>query len=127
MAEERSGSILSADFGNVTTRAILIDLVDGVYKLVARGEGRTTAGFPVGDVSVGLKRVAEQMSAVTGRKLLYEDGQLITPEQPDRSGVDHFVATASTGRSLRTVLIGLVPDVSIASGLRAAAGTYIDI
>lgn len=127
MAEERSGSILSADFGNVTTRAILIDLVDGVYKLVARGEGRTTAGFPVGDVSVGLKRVAEQMSAVTGRKLLYEDGQLITPEQPDRSGVDHFVATASTGRSLRTVLIGLVPDVSIASGIRAAAGTYIEI
>jgi hypothetical protein len=127
MAEERSGSILAADFGNVTTRAILIDLVDGVYRLVARGEGRTTAGFPVGDVSVGLKRVAEQISAVTGRKLLHDDGLVITPERPDRSGVDHFVMTASTGRSLRTVLIGLVPDVSLASGVRAAAGTYIDI
>jgi hypothetical protein len=127
MEEERSGSILAADFGNVTTRAILIDLVDGVYKLVARGEGRSTSGFPVGDVSVGLKRVAAQITAVTGRKLLYDDGRLITPEQPDRSGIDHFVATASTGRSLRTVLIGLVPDVSVASGVRAAAGTYIDI
>jgi hypothetical protein len=127
MADERSGSILAADFGNVTTRALLIDLVDGVYHLVARGETRTTAGFPVGDVTVGLRRVAAQISAVTGRKLLTSDGQIITPEQADRSGVDQVILTASTGRSLRTVLIGLVPDVSLASGLRAAAGTYIEI
>ena len=111
----------------MTTRAILIDLVDGVYRLVARGEARTTAGFPAGDVTVGLRRAAGQITAVTGRKLVSPEGDIITPEQSNRSGVDHFIATASIGRSLRTVLIGLVPDVSLASGLRATAGTYIQI
>jgi hypothetical protein len=127
MADERSGSILAADFGNVNTRAILIDLVDGVYRLVARGETRTTAGFPVGDVMVGLKRAAEQITSVTGRKLVSDNQPIIVPEQADRSGVDSFLATASIGRSLRTVIIGLVPNVSVASGLRATAGTYIQL
>src|SRR5690606_20183883 len=36
-------------------------------------------------------------------------------------------ATASIGRPLRTVLVGLVPEMSIVSGLRAAAGTYVNI
>ncbi|MBZ0281731.1 MAG: glutamate mutase L [Anaerolineae bacterium] len=121
------GSILAADFGNVLTRVILIDLVDGVYRLVARGETRSTGDFPVGDARYALVRVAEQITNITGRKLLDDKGRIITPEQPDRSGVDTFLATASTGRSLRTALVGLVPEVSIASGLRAAAGTYVDI
>jgi len=37
------------------------------------------------------------------------------------------VMTASTGRTMRTVLVGLVPDVSIASARRALAGTYVEI
>ncbi len=127
MAEERSGSILAVDFGNVLTRGVLIDVVDGVYRLVARAETRSTSGFPVGDVSVALQRVVEQITAVTGRTLVDQNGKIITPEQADRSGVDDFVATASIGRTLRTALVGLVPQVSIASGLRAAAGTYIQI
>jgi hypothetical protein len=124
----RSGSILAADIGNVYTRVVLIDLVDGIYRLVARGEARSTTDFPIGDVTVGLARAMAQVSAVTGRKLVSEkDGHLIKPEQADRSGVDEFITTASTGRPLRTVLIGLVPDVSIASGVRAVSGTYIEI
>ena len=120
-------SILAVDFGNVNTRAVLIDLVDGVYYVVAQAQERTTAGFPVGDVGAGLARVLRQLGAVTGRRLVAPDGRVITPEQPDRSGVDAFVATASIGRPLRTVLVGLVPEMSIVSGLRAAAGTYVNI
>src|SRR5215470_7596708 len=127
MAVNRSGSILAADFGSVHTRAVLIDVVDGVYRMVARAEGRTTGGFPVSDLTVGLNRVLTSLSQTTGRNFLAPDGQIITPERPDRSGVDHFVMTASLGRPLRTVLIGLVPDISVASGLRAAAGTYINV
>lgn len=127
MAVERSGSILAADFGNILTRVILIDLVDGSYRLVARGETRSTAEFPVGDARTALNRVAQQITSITGRHLLDDRGGIITPERPDRSGVDVFVATASTGRSLRTAVVGLVPEVSIASALRALAGTYVDI
>ncbi len=127
MAVSRSGSVLAADFGSVHTRAVLIDLVDGAYRMVARAEGRTTGGFPVNDLTVSLNRVLTALSETTGRSFMSPDGQIITPEQSDRSGVDHFVMTASLGRPLRTVLVGLMPDVSVASGLRAAAGTYIDV
>ncbi len=127
MAAEPSGSILAVDFGNVLTRAILIDLVDGVYRLVARGETRSTIGFPSNDARVGLRRVVQQIAEVTGRKLLTPDGRVITPESSDRSGVDDFVMTASIGRTLRTVIIGLVPEVSVTSSIRATGGTYVQI
>lgn len=122
-----ASSILAVDFGNVYTRAILIDLVDGIYYVVAQALEPTTAGFPVGDVGAGLTRVLRQLGTTTGRRLVSTDGSLITPEQPDRSGVDTFVATASIGRPLQTVLLGLVPDISVTSGVRAAAGTYVNI
>jgi hypothetical protein len=120
-------SILAVDMGNVHTRAVLIDQVEGVYRLVGRSQTRTTAGFPIGDAYVGVERALLAMSQSTGRMLTREDGRVIIPEQSDRSGVDLFVATASLGRRLRTVMMGLVPDVSVISAQRAAAGTYIDI
>ena len=125
MATENS--ILAVDFGNVHTRALLIDLVDGVYRLVAQAEEQTTGSFPISDVGVGFRRVVQQLSAITGRRFLQDNGAIITPEQLDRSGVDAFIATASIGRPLRTVLVGLMPDMSIASAQRAATGTYINI
>lgn len=127
MSFNRATSILSVDFGNIHTRGVLIDQVDGMYTLIAQAEDRTTAGFPIGDASVGLARVLARLSDATGRRLLHPDGGLVMPEQPDRSGVDLFLATASIGRPLRTILMGLVPDLSVVSGLRAAAGTYVDI
>lgn len=123
----RTSSILAVDFGNVHTRAVLIDVVEGVYRLVSQAETRTTADFPFGDVSIGLRRAIQQISEVTGRSLITPGGEVITPEMPDRSGVDAFMATASTGRPLRTVVVGLVPEISVASGRRAAAGTYVEI
>ena len=127
MAARRSGSILAIDFGNVHTRAVLIDLVEGGYRVIATGEMRTTIGFPVSNVALGMRRAIDQVSQVTGRRLQESNGRLITPEQPDRSGVDAFLATASIGRPLRTVLLGLMPDISIASGQRAIAGTYVQV
>ena len=121
------GSILGADFGSVHTRVVLMDLVDGSYRLTARAFERTTADFPYNDVGRGLALGLNEIEAVTGRRLIGDDGKLIVPEQQDRSGVDEFVATASAGRPLRAMLVGLVPEISIASGLRAAAGTYVEI
>ncbi|MDZ4771271.1 MAG: glutamate mutase L [Chloroflexota bacterium] len=120
-------SILAVDFGNVQTRALLIDLVEGVFRVVARADVLTTARFPIDDVSVGLRRVVGKLSALTGRQLLTNDGRIISPETDNRTGVDCFLATASIGRPLRTVLIGLYPEMSLASLQRAAAGTYITV
>jgi hypothetical protein len=124
---ERIGSILAVDFGSVNTRCILIDLVEGRYRLVGRGESRTSDGFPAYDLDAGFHQAIREMEAATGRKILTDNGQLIRPEQSDRSGVDAFGMTASIGRPLRAVIIGLTPDVSVATALRTAAGTYVEV
>src|SRR5688500_4380715 len=120
-------SILGADFGSVHTRVVLIDLVDSMYQLVARAEVRTTDDFPVGDITVGLDRALTELSEATGRTFTGQGGMIIMPERPDRSGVDTFVATASIGRPLRAVIVGLMPDISITSALRAVSTTYIQV
>lgn len=119
-------SALAADFGSVNTRVVVFDVVDGEYRLIARGLGRTTDMPPVNDYTIGFQRVVRAIQDSTGRQLL-ENGRIVTPEQAGRTGVDEVVVTASVGRPLRAVLIGLMPDVSIASALRATAGTYIDV
>lgn len=127
MTERTVGSILAVDFGSVHTRAVLVELVEGVYRLVARAETRSTDVFPVHDMAVGFDRVLRQISDVTGRRFLSEEGTVIKPEGEDRSGVDNFALTASMGRPLRAVLVGLMPGMSLGSAIRAAAGTYIEV
>jgi len=120
------GSILSVDFGSVHTRALLFDMVDGEYRLVARGQSRTTIGFPIDDVNIGVGRILRDISEATGRRFFDKDNMLITPEQADRSGVDYYITTASAGRPVRVVMVGLVPDISIRSALRATSASYVE-
>lgn len=123
----QQGSILAADFGSVTTRTLLIDVVDGEYRVVARGAGRTTVGYPKNDVSIGLQRIVQGVMGVEDRVLFDDNLHVITPENADREGVDYFITTASAGRPMRVAIIGLMPDVSIATALRAMSGTYIKV
>lgn len=125
--EARVGSILLADCGTVTTKAVLLDRVEGQYNFVACGEVPTTAEFPWTDVSIGIRHAVEQISDVTGRRFFDEGGDLITPEVAGRQGVDIFAATVSASQPLQVVLSGLVSDLSVASGQRAAAGTYSQV
>ncbi len=121
-------SILAADFGSVNTRVVLIDLVDGAYRLVARSVTRTTVDDPLRDVAVGLYRGASQMAEQIGRPLVAANNDsILTPEESDGSGVDAVLATASVGRPLRVVLVGLMPDVSVSSGLNVLAGSYVQV
>ncbi len=120
-------SILAIDFGSVNTRAVLIERVDGVYQLVARAQTRTTDGFPVEDLTVGLDRVLRELSELTGRTFTGITGTIVIPENADRVGVDTFVATASLGQPMRAVIVGLVPDISVESGKRAVATTYAKV
>lgn len=122
-----SQSILAADFGSVYTRVMLLDVVGGRYRVVARTQVYSTGGFPAGDVTLGLRQAAARIGRVTGRKLLDDAGRVITPEDGNRVGVDVFVATASGGRPLQAVVVGLMPDVSLESGIRATEGTYVDV
>lgn len=122
----QAGSILAADFGSVTTRVVLVEVVEGAYRLVARSQGRTTIGFPIDDVSVGLARLVRDIGRQTGRTF-YAGDSLIMPEGIDRNGVDALVATATAGRPMRLALVGLMADFSMRSAQQALAGAFVEI
>jgi len=125
MAEEQHiGSILLADCGTVTTKAVLLEQVAGQYCFVAQGEAPTTAEYPWSDVAESIRHAVEQISKVTGRHFFDASGDLIFPELAGRQGVDVFAVTVSASQPLQVVLGGLVRDLSVASAERAAAGTY---
>ncbi|HDQ70638.1 MAG TPA: hypothetical protein ENN19_00905 [Chloroflexi bacterium] len=117
-------AILVADCGTVTTKAVLLEQVSGHYRFIARGEALTTTAPPWSDVSEGVRRAIGKIAQITGRHFFDVSGDLILPATAGRQGVDAFVATASAAEPLGTVLGGLVPDLSVASAKRAAAGTY---
>jgi hypothetical protein len=121
-------SILVADIGSAYTRLVLIDLVEGQYRLIASSRARTTAEPPLNSVSLGLDHAAQNMTALIGREFMDPDGARLfqIPEQRG-SGVDLFLATSSAGRPLRVFLVGLTPEISVASGYRMLAGSYVTV
>lgn len=124
--QQTTQSILAADFGSVNTRVILIDVVDGQYRLLTQTRVRTTIDPPFGDVTVGLGWALLHLQETTGR-VLVDEQSLIVPEHHDGSGVDELVATSSAPRPLMAVVLGLMPEVSISSAYRALTGTYINV
>ncbi len=128
MAFEHVTSVLVADVGNVHTRLLLIDLVEGQYRLVAATRARSTAAPPLARATLGLEDAAQRMTNQIGRTLISNDpDDLFLMPEIDGHGVDEFLATASAGRPMRVLLVGLTPEISLASGLRALAGSYVTI
>ena len=120
-------SLLAVDVGATTTRAVLFDVVEGVYRFVSIGQASSTAEAPFKDIGLGVREAIEGVQAVTGRIFLDAERSLIVPTQPDGSGVDSFAATLSAGPAIRTAIVGLLPDVSMESARRLAETTYCRI
>lgn len=118
-------SILAIDVGATVTRAVLFDVVEGQYRFVASGQAPSTAESPFGDIGLGVREAITSLQKITGAALLgSQDNSLIAPSQPDGSGVDAVVATMSAGPVVKTVVVGLLPDVSLHSARRLAESTY---
>jgi len=120
-------TLLAIDVGTVNTRASLFDVVDGRYRLIATGRAPTTAGPPLFDVGEGVRMALDQVQAVTGRQILDESDLPIMPVTSRGAGVDLLVSTASAGPKVRTVLVGLMPGVSMASARRMITSTYLEL
>ncbi len=120
-------SILAIEVGAAVTRAALFDVVEGQYRFVAMGQAPSTASAPFRDVGIGVREAVANLQNITGGRLLGQDGGLIAPAQPDGSGVDAVVATLSAGPAVRTVIVGLLTDVSLRSARRLAESTYTRI
>jgi len=118
-------SILAIDVGAAVTRAVMFDVVEGQYRFVASGHAPSTAEAPFKDIGIGVREAIINLQNILGTTLLGpQDNNLIAPSQPDGSGVDAVVATVSAGPAVKTVVVGLLPEVSLQSARRLAESTY---
>ena len=113
-------SILATDCGSTTTKAILIELVNGEYRLRFRGEAPTTVEAPFEDVTRGVLNAVMEVEELSNRTLLDGD-DIITPQEGDK-GVDIYVSTSSAGGGLQMMVAGVVKSMSGESAERAALG-----
>jgi hypothetical protein len=120
-------SLLAVDVGATTTRAVLFDVVEGTYRFIAAGKAPSTADAPFKDIGLGVRDAIESIQSITGRIFLDAERRLIMPIRTEGSGVDSFAATLSAGPAIRTVIVGLLSDVSLESARRLAETTYSHI
>ena len=120
-------SLLAIDIGAANTRAVLFDVIEGEYRFVAAGIAPTTAEAPFKDVAEGARDAITNLQKVLGKNLLDASRGLITPSQSNGSGVDSLVITLSAGPAIKTVIVGLLKDVSVESARRLTESTYTRI
>lgn len=123
----RSGPLLALDIGSVHTRAALYDIVEGRARFLASGKSNTTAGAPIFDVNEGMRFAIEQVEKISGRLLMAEDGRPLIPTNQQGHGVDYLASTLSIGPPLKTVVVGLLDKVSLASVTNLAKTAYTEI
>jgi len=114
-------SILATDCGSTTTKAILIELRAEGYRLDVRGEAPTTVEAPFDDVTVGVINAVTEVQELCGRRLVGDDGRIITPRRGDE-GVDLYLSTSSAGGGLQMLVAGVVRSMTAESAERAALG-----
>lgn len=113
--------ILATDCGSTTTKAILIQKVDGVYRQTHRGEAPTTVEAPFADVTMGVINAVTEVGELSGRRLVDENGRLIHPAN-GTDGCDIYISTSSAGGGLQMMVAGVVAEMTAASAKRAALG-----
>lgn len=118
---------LALDVGSSFTRAFLFDGVEGQYRLIAVGQAPSSVAPPVRDALVGVEQALQDLQHLSGVRLLDEEGALIVPTSATGEGVDVVVGTVSCGRPLRVVVMGVLPELSVASARRVVAGAYADV
>ena len=76
---ENINVILATDCGSTTTKAILIEKIDGQYRQTYRGEAPTTVEEPAADVTVGVANAVTEVGELAGRKLIDDEDRIIRP------------------------------------------------
>jgi uncharacterized protein (TIGR01319 family) len=112
--------ILATDCGSTTTKAILIQKVDGVYRQTHRGEAPTTVEAPFADVTMGIVNAVTETQELADRRLVDDGGRIIEPAAQD--GCDLYISTSSAGGGLQMMVAGVVREMTAESAKRAALG-----
>ena len=120
-------TLLAIDIGETITRAFLFDVVDGSYRFIAAGNAPTTIGLPFMNVSEGVRFAMDDLTHISGRRLVGSNERLMMPATGDGAGVDAMVIIMSGGPPLNVLITGLLEDVSVESARRLASTTYTKI
>ncbi|MBW6516112.1 MAG: glutamate mutase L [Candidatus Cloacimonetes bacterium] len=127
MSNDKLTRILATDCGSTTTKAILIEYVDGEYRQTVRGEAPTTVEAPLNDVTKGVLNAVNEVEELARLKYnnpnisFIENEKIIIPKEGDR-GVDAYVSTSSAGGGLQMMVTGVVAKMTGESAERAALG-----
>ncbi len=113
--------ILATDCGSTTTKAILIEKVDGTYRQTHRGEAPTTVEAPFADVTMGVVNSVTEIGELAGRRLIDDNGRIIQPATATE-GCDIYISTSSAGGGLQMMVAGVVKQMTAESAKRAALG-----
>ena len=113
-------TILATDCGSTTTKAILIEHINGEYRLTHRGEAPTTVEAPFEDVTRGVLNAVMEIEELSGRTII-ENDQIISPSNKI-GGVGIYISTSSAGGGLQMMVAGVVKTMSGESAERAALG-----
>ncbi len=119
-------SLLVADCGTVFTKVSLFGLVEGQYRLMARGEAPTTSKPPYEDITEGVLQAINTIEYITGRRLL-EEKRIVSPEDSVGDGVDVFIATVSAGDPLRLSVLGAISPLLERLSTQAVSGLYTQV
>jgi hypothetical protein len=122
---ETARAILVADCGTVVTKVSLLGLVEGQYRLMARGESSTTVAAPHKDVTKGIIQAIEEIERIVGHRLVAR-GRILSPQQMSGDGVDLFVAAISAGGPIRIVVLGAASPQLAALSAQAVSGLYAE-
>jgi uncharacterized protein (TIGR01319 family) len=125
MQPENLNVILATDCGSTTTKAILIERVDGQYRQTQRGEAPTTVEKPFADVTIGVVNSVIEIGELAGRRLIDDRGRIIHPARNGPNGpegCDIYISTSSAGGGLQMMVAGVVKEMTAASAKRAALG-----
>ncbi|HEX7736369.1 MAG TPA: glutamate mutase L [Ktedonobacteraceae bacterium] len=123
---EAARAILVADCGTVVTKVSLLGLVEGQYRLMARGEAPTTAAAPHKDITQGIIQAVEEIERITGHRFVSKKGRILSPQQMTGDGVDLFVTAISAGGPIRMVVLGAVSPQLAELAKQAISGLYAE-
>ncbi len=118
---DKANVILATDCGSTTTKAILIQKVDGEYRQTHRGEAPTSVEEPFADVTIGVGNAVTEVGELAGRRLIGDDGRIIQPAT-QTEGCDLYISTSSAGGGLQMMVAGVIREMTAASAKRAALG-----
>ncbi len=111
---DQANVILATDCGSTTTKAILIQRVDGEYRQTHRGEAPTTVEKPFADVTMGVINSVTEVAELADRRMVDDQGRIIQPAT-ETEGCDLYISTSSAGGGLQMMVAGVVAQMTAAS------------